>query len=64
MINQAIFNLLGIAARARKVISGEELVVKEVRNGNAKLVLLANDASKTLVRKFKISARTTTLSIM
>ena len=44
--NQAVYNLLGIAARARKVISGEELVVKEVRNGNAKLVLLANDASK------------------
>ena len=42
MKNQAIFNLLGIAARARKVISGEELVVREVRNGNAKIVLLAN----------------------
>lgn len=64
MMNQAIFNLLGIAARARKVISGEELVVKEVRNGNAKLVLLANDASKNSSKKFKISARTTTLSIM
>lgn len=64
MTNQAVFNLLGIAARARKVISGEELVVKEVRNGNAKLVLLANDASKNSSKKFKINALITTLSIM
>ncbi|MFJ6207683.1 YlxQ family RNA-binding protein [Lysinibacillus sp. NPDC092081] len=53
MINQAVHNLLGIAARARKVISGEELVVKEVRNGNAKLVLLANDASKNSNKKIQ-----------
>lgn len=53
MMNQAIFNLLGIAARARKVISGEELVVKEVRNGNAKLVSLANDASKNASKKIQ-----------
>ena len=45
MTNQAVLQMLGLAARARKVISGEELVVKEIRHGNAKLVLLASDAS-------------------
>ncbi|MCP8969035.1 YlxQ family RNA-binding protein [Ectobacillus ponti] len=38
-------SLLGLANRARKIISGEELVLKEVRSGKAKLVLLAGDAS-------------------
>lgn len=44
-------NLLGLAYRARKVIAGEELVVKEVRSGNAKLVLLSGDASSNTEKK-------------
>ena len=59
MNNVQVTQLLGLAARARKVISGEELVVKEIRNGNAKLVLLASDAagnsSKKYINKFSIS---------
>lgn len=50
---QAVFQLLGLATRARKVISGEELVVKEIRSGNAKIVLLANDASKNSSKKIQ-----------
>lgn len=34
------FPLLGLANRARKVVSGEDLVIKEIRNARAKLVLL------------------------
>ncbi|PLS16716.1 YlxQ family RNA-binding protein [Peribacillus saganii] len=44
-------SLLGLASRARKLISGEELVVKEVRSKNAKLVLLSLDASKNTEKK-------------
>ncbi|MFF5993356.1 MULTISPECIES: YlxQ family RNA-binding protein [unclassified Lysinibacillus] len=51
MTNQAILQLLGLAARARKVISGEELVIKEIRSGNAKIVLLASDASANTSKK-------------
>lgn len=53
MNKQPIFQLLGLAARARKVISGEELVVREIRNGNAKIVLLSNDASKNSSKKIQ-----------
>ncbi|WP_042471999.1 YlxQ family RNA-binding protein [Bacillus ndiopicus] len=53
MTNRAILQMLGLAARARKVVSGEELVVKEVRTGGAKLVLLANDASANTAKKIK-----------
>lgn len=44
-------SLLGLANRARKVISGEELVVKAIRNGQAKLVILSEDASKNTAKK-------------
>lgn len=44
-------SLLGLANRARKIISGEELTVKEIRNGKAKLVLLSLDASGNTTKK-------------
>jgi ribosomal protein L7Ae-like RNA K-turn-binding protein len=44
-------SLLGLANRARKIISGEELAVKEIRSGRAKLILLAADASQNTTKK-------------
>ncbi len=44
-------SLLGLANRARKIISGEELTVKEIRSGKAKLVLLSADASANTAKK-------------
>jgi ribosomal protein L7Ae-like RNA K-turn-binding protein len=44
-------SLLGLAQRAGKCISGEELVIKEVRSNRAKLVLLAEDASANTRKK-------------
>ncbi|MGM9924093.1 MAG: YlxQ family RNA-binding protein [Bacillus sp. (in: firmicutes)] len=44
-------SLVGLAYRARKVIAGEELVIREVRNGKAKLVLLSSDASSNTEKK-------------
>ncbi|MDA1475500.1 YlxQ family RNA-binding protein [Bacillus sp. WMMC1349] len=45
------FSLLGLANRARKVVSGEDLVVKEIRHSRAKLVLLAKDVSFNTEKK-------------
>ncbi|MGE7917901.1 YlxQ family RNA-binding protein [Viridibacillus sp. NPDC093762] len=50
---QSILNLLGLAARARKIVSGEEQVIKEVRNNGAKLVILATDASANTRKKMQ-----------
>ncbi len=50
-------SLLGLANRARKIISGEELVLKEVRNGKAKLVLLSKDASENTRKKISDKCR-------
>jgi ribosomal protein L7Ae-like RNA K-turn-binding protein len=44
-------SFLGLANRAGKLISGEELTVKQIQKGNAKLVLLSADASQNTMKK-------------
>lgn len=51
-------SLLGLANRARKIVSGEELVIKEVRGVRAKLVLLSQDASANTTKKVQDKCRT------
>ena len=43
--------MLGLAQRAGKLISGEELVIKAVQSGQARLVFLANDAGSNVTKK-------------
>lgn len=38
--------------RAGKLVTGEEIVLKAIRSGEAKLVLLAHDASDNTNKKF------------
>ena len=48
-------SLLGLANRAGKIVSGEELVIKEIQKRRVNLVILANDAAnntkKTILNK-------------
>lgn len=44
-------SLLGLATRARKVITGEELVIKEVRRKRIYVILLSSDASENTKKK-------------
>lgn len=44
-------SLLGLANRARKIISGEELTVKQIQSGKARLILLSADASENTTKK-------------
>jgi len=53
MNKEKILQLLGLATRARKVVTGEELVIKEIQKGNAKLVILASDASQNSRKKIQ-----------
>ncbi|CAG9619672.1 YlxQ family RNA-binding protein [Sutcliffiella rhizosphaerae] len=50
-MNNQWLSLVGLATRARKTITGEDLVLKEVRAGKAKLVLIAEDASANTRKK-------------
>lgn len=44
---------LGLAMRAGKVISGDEIVTKSIRSSEAKLVIVAGDASLNTRKKFR-----------
>lgn len=48
---QKLSNLLGLAQRAGKIITGEELVIKSIQHKEARLVFLANDAAVNLTKK-------------
>lgn len=46
-------SFLGLANRAGKIITGEELVIKEIQRKRVKLVLLASDASDNTAKKIR-----------
>lgn len=48
-----MLNVLGLANRAGKLVSGEENVLKALRNGTAKLVIVAEDASANAVKQYE-----------
>jgi ribosomal protein L7Ae-like RNA K-turn-binding protein len=55
MIQEKWISFLGLANRAGKLVTGEELVIKEIQRKKLKLVLLSDDASnntkKTILNK-------------
>ncbi|OYD09943.1 YlxQ family RNA-binding protein [Paludifilum halophilum] len=46
-----LYQLLGLAARAGKLVSGEEQVLRAIRSGRAFLVLISQDAAKNAAKK-------------
>ncbi|PYI50411.1 L7Ae/L30e/S12e/Gadd45 family ribosomal protein [Paenibacillus flagellatus] len=54
--NKAL-SYLGLAMRAGKLAFGEEGVLKAVRSGQARLVVIAEDASDNTLKKFQDKCR-------
>lgn len=50
-MNKPVLNLLGLAERARKLTSGEGMVMDAIRHHKAKLVIVATDASQNTKEK-------------
>ncbi len=50
---QKAMNLIGLAMRAGKLVTGEELTIADVRKNKAKIVFVANDASENTKKKIK-----------
>ncbi|RAL26332.1 YlxQ family RNA-binding protein [Thermoflavimicrobium daqui] len=46
-----LLNTLGLAMRAGKIISGEDLVIREIRSKKAKIVILATDTARNTEKK-------------
>lgn len=55
---QKIMQLLGLAQRAGRLISGEEFVVEAIQKGQARLVFLAEDAAVNLSKKVTDKSQT------
>ncbi|EOT28995.1 YlxQ-related RNA-binding protein [Enterococcus saccharolyticus] len=53
MNKQKALNMLGLAMRAGKLVTGEEMTIKDVKSQKAKLVLIAHDAGKNTQKKVK-----------
>ncbi|SFB03613.1 Ribosomal protein L7Ae [Acetitomaculum ruminis DSM 5522] len=51
-MNDKVLNMIGMATRAKKTISGEFSVEKAVKTGKAKLVIVATDASDNTKKLF------------
>ena len=48
-----IYSFLGLATRARKIVSGDDSTLLELKRGNVKLVIVADDASDNTKKLFK-----------
>ena len=53
MKNDRVLSMLGIAARAGRIVSGEFATEKAVKAGKAYLILTASDASENTAKKFR-----------
>ncbi len=53
MINNKILGLIGLAARARKVCFGADMVEERTNKKKVKLLIVAEDASQRTKDKFK-----------
>ncbi|NLL80255.1 MAG: 50S ribosomal protein L7ae [Clostridiales bacterium] len=50
--SKKIFSLLGLAARGRRVVSGEFMTERAVKDGSAELVIVSSEASANTCKMF------------
>ncbi len=60
---QKVLNLLGLAMRARKVITGTDTVLKQVRARQVVLVFVANDCAENTRKRFNDKCRSYDISL-
>lgn len=51
--SKKIFSLLGLAARGRRVVSGEFMTERAVKDGSAALVMVSSEASDNTCKMFR-----------
>ncbi|AQW22148.1 hypothetical protein PL11_009540 [Lentilactobacillus curieae] len=49
---QATLNFLGLAQRARKTVSGQEILLSELRANKLRFLFIASDSGKDTFKKF------------
>lgn len=63
-MNAKVFQFLGLAMRAGKIISGEERVVLALQKQQVQLILLATDASQNTTKKIMDKAKTYRIPVL
>lgn len=53
MINNKIYGMLGLAARAGKITYGTDQTIEKIAKNKVKLLIIAKDASDRTITKFK-----------
>ena len=53
MVNNKVYGLLGISAKAGKLISGTDIVLENILKGKVNLVIVAEDASEKTIKNIK-----------
>lgn len=56
-MNNKILNLLGLAMRARRIILGEEFVLKELKKNDNPIVFLASNSGDNIKKKISDKSR-------
>lgn len=62
MINK-VYGLLGLAARARKVVSGTDACIQEIKKNGIKLLIVAEDASEKTKKNFQFYCKNSGIPI-
>lgn len=63
MINNKILGLLGLCARAGKIVFGTDACIEKIEKGKVKLILIAKDSSDRTKLKFKEIAENKSIPI-
>lgn len=64
METEKALQLLGLIRRASQLVTGENMVLKAIRNQSVTLVLLANDAGPTSAKKIRDKANFYNIAII
>lgn len=62
-MNKAL-SYIGLAMRAGKLVSGDEIVLKAIRSSEAKLVIVAGNASENTRKKFRDKCKSYNVPLM
>lgn len=57
-MNSPYLNLLGLAYRARKCSTGEEVIIRDIQKRRAKLVILARDIGRQTEKRLSDKCKT------
>ncbi|MFN1237647.1 L7Ae/L30e/S12e/Gadd45 family ribosomal protein [Paenibacillus larvae] len=63
-MSDKFYSYLGLTMRAGKLTTGEDGVLKAMRSGDAKLVILARDAGPNTLKKFSDKCRSYGIPLM